>query len=99
MSKKLLFNDDEVDLLSTKFKILSEISRLKILRSLFNGELCVKEIMAETNLLQANVSKQLKILADNNIVICRPDGLQRYYRISDNTILNICKSVCRSGKK
>lgn len=96
MGKRKFFKDDEEILeLANKFKILSEYSRLKILRCLFGGELCVKEIMKATDLLQANVSKQLKILYTNKIVECRPDGLQRYYRIIDLTIIQICKGVCK----
>ncbi len=98
MTKSLLFEDDQIEFLSSKFKILSEPSRLKIIRALYNGELCVNEIINETGLLQANVSKQLKILADNDIVKCRPQGLQRFYSISDVTIIYICKTICRLNK-
>jgi len=97
MTKDLLFDDYELNLLSQKFKILSEPSRLKIIRALFNRELCVKEIIKETGLLQANVSKQLQILANNKIVQCRPKGLQRFYRVIDHTIIDICKSICKSN--
>jgi DNA-binding transcriptional ArsR family regulator len=94
--RKFIKSDKELLLLANKFKILSEYSRLKILRVLFGGEMCVKEIMAATDLMQANVSKQLKILYTNKIVECRPDGLQRYYRIIDDTIIQICKGICNN---
>jgi DNA-binding transcriptional ArsR family regulator len=88
------FTDEEIEHLAAKFKILSEPSRLKILRSLFSGEKCVSEIIEITGLLQANVSKQLKILQKNGIVDSRPQGLQRYYQLIDFTVLSICNVLC-----
>ena len=94
MTPELYFNDQEIKDLSRRFKILSEPSRLKILRALFAGEKCVTEIIEATGLLQANVSKQLKILTEHGILSCRPAGLQRYYSVSDPTILQICNTLC-----
>lgn len=88
--------DSEIEYVATRFKILSESSRLKILRSLFDGEKSVSEIIEQTGLLQANVSKQLRILMNNGIVSCRPEGLMRYYKIADFTIQQICHAVCGS---
>ncbi len=99
MKKKLLsLSDDDILKLTSLFKILSEPSRLKILRALFSGEKCVSDIIDNTGLLQANVSKQLRILQDSKVVSCRPSGLQRYYRIIDDNIFNICKMVCKKSK-
>lgn len=91
---KKTFSDEEIEHLASKFKILSEPSRLKILRSLFSGEKCVSEIIEITGLLQANVSKQLKILQKHGIVDSRAQGLQRYYQLIDFTVLSICNVLC-----
>lgn len=88
------FDDEEIEILAKKFKILSEPSRLKILRSLFNGEKCVSEIIEGTGLLQANVSKQLKILLSHGVLHCRPEGLQRFYSVTDPTLLKLCNLLC-----
>ncbi len=90
------FSNDELVQIAKRFKILSEPSRLKILHSLFGGEKSVTEIITLTNMLQANVSKQLKILQNNNIVSCRPEGLMRYYKLADYTVKKICNAVCGS---
>lgn len=97
-SKKipLMLTNEQILKLSTKFKILSEPSRLKILRSLFDGEKCVTEIINHTGLMQANVSKQLKLLENEGIVSCRPNGLLRFYKITDKTVINICSQMCNS---
>ena len=96
MDKRINFTDHELRDMADKFKSLSESSRLKILRALFTGEKCVTDIIEKTGLLQANVSKQLKILQKNNVVSCRPAGLQRFYKIVDNNILDLCNTVCKS---
>ncbi|MFC2130923.1 ArsR/SmtB family transcription factor [Bacteroidota bacterium] len=93
-----MFSNKELKKLASLFKILSEPSRLKILRSIFAGELCVSEIIKATGLLQANVSKQLKILLQSGIIKCKPVGLQRFYRVVDQDILLICKQICKSKK-
>lgn len=92
------FTDSDLKLMTEKFKMLSKHSRLKIIRALFDGEKNVTEIINETGLMQANVSKQLKLLQNAGIVKCRPDGLLRYYSISDPTIKNICAAICEKNK-
>lgn len=91
-----ILTDSELEQVAQRFKILSEVSRLKILRSLFDGEKSVSEIIEKTGLLQANVSKQLRILQNHGILSCRPDGLMRYYKLTDFTVQKICHAVCGS---
>lgn len=94
--KKFQFTDHELVKMAKRFKILSEPSRLKILRALYPGEKCVTDIIEATGLLQANVSKQIKILESDDIVQCRPQGLQRFYRIIDSSVAGVCAKVCAS---
>jgi DNA-binding transcriptional ArsR family regulator len=94
---KMEFTENDIANLAEKFKILSEPSRLKILRSLYNGERNVSSIIEVTGLLQANVSKQLKIMEKSEIVACRKAGLQRFYRVIDDKIFKICASICNSN--
>ncbi|MCO5250806.1 MAG: metalloregulator ArsR/SmtB family transcription factor [Candidatus Kapabacteria bacterium] len=89
--------DIEIEHLSKVFKALSEPSRLKILRCLFAGEKCVTDIINSTGLLQANVSKQLKVLQSCGFLDSRAQGLLRYYTIRDYTILKICHVMCANG--
>jgi DNA-binding transcriptional ArsR family regulator len=91
---KFIFSEDEVQLLTTKFRILSEESRIKILQILQNKEKSVNEIVEESGFLQANVSKQLKILTQGGIVSFRTDGKQHIYSIADDQVLRICKVIC-----
>jgi len=76
------------------FKVLSEVSRLQVLSCLRSGAKNVTEVMEETGLGQANVSKHLKILAQAGVVKRRPQGTSVYYEISDPLIFELCELVC-----
>ncbi|GAB4377561.1 MAG: metalloregulator ArsR/SmtB family transcription factor [Elainellaceae cyanobacterium] len=76
------------------FKVLSEVSRLQVLCSLKSGAKNVTEIMEETGLGQANVSKHLKILSQAGILARQPKGVTVYYSITDPLIFDLCELVC-----
>jgi DNA-binding transcriptional ArsR family regulator len=78
------------------FKVLSELSRLQVLCTLKSGSKNVSEIMDDTKLGQANVSKHLKILAQAGIVNRQPKGVSVYYEIADPSIFDLCEFVCQS---
>jgi len=91
-------NENNIKLITNKLKILSEESRLRILQVLQDGEKSVSEIVKETGYLQANVSKQLKILLDADIISRRTEGKHHYYSILDTKILKICQIICSQDK-
>ena len=76
------------------FKVLSEISRIQILCCLKKGPKNVTEIIAETGLGQANVSKHLKILTQAGIVKRDPQGVNVFYEIANPFLFQICDLVC-----
>jgi DNA-binding transcriptional ArsR family regulator len=78
------------------FKVLSELSRLQVLCALKGGAKNVTEIIEETGLGQANVSKHLKILTQAGIVKRQPQGVSVYYEITDPIIFDLCELVCQS---
>lgn len=77
------------------FKVLSELSRLQILCSLKEGAKNVTEIIEETGLGQANVSRHLKVLTQAGIVQRYPQGVAVYYEVSDPMIFQLCELVCQ----
>jgi len=89
-------SDAALQMIADRFKVLAEPMRLKILHTLWEGELTVGEIIAATNALQANVSKHLGILQQAGLVDRRRDGLNVYYRICDETVFALCEAVCAS---
>lgn len=76
------------------FKVLSEISRLKIVICLKSGAKNVSEIGTATGLGQANLSKHLKLLTQAGILARKPQGVSVYYEVSDPLTFELCELVC-----
>ena len=88
--------DDFLDLISEKFRMLADPSRLAILRCLMQGERSVGQVVEGTGRSQANVSKHLKMLTDSGLVGRRKSGLQVFYRIEDPLVERLCDLVCET---
>lgn len=80
--------------LADRFKALAEPNRLAILSALHDGELSVSELVMETELGQANVSKHLDTLYRYGFVDRRKDGLNVFYRLADKDVFRICDLMC-----
>lgn len=85
---------DVLDLVAERFKVLSEPARLRILSALREGEKTVSELMEDTELGQANVSKHLQVLHGNGFVERRKEGLYVHYRLSTDDVFRLCDIVC-----
>jgi ArsR family transcriptional regulator len=81
-------------LVGARFKALAEPARLEILNALRSGELTVGELVEETALGQANVSKHLQLLFGLGFVTRRKDGLFVYYGLADRTVFQLCDIMC-----
>lgn len=67
-------------------KVMGHPVRLQILDMLRRGETCVCHIERALNKRQAYISQQLMALRDAGLVDSRKDGLQVYYRLTDNQV-------------
>jgi len=63
-------------------KALKDPNRVKALKILQHGELCVCEIREALGIAQSSVSKHLGILDTAGLVERRKEGLWSYYRIA-----------------
>lgn len=80
-----------------RFKVLGHPSRLAILRALLaDGELSVSELVTRLDMGQANVSKQLKALADARFVSRRREGTAAFYSVTDPNLPAVCELICGS---
>lgn len=70
--------------LSDLFKIFGDTTRIKILYSLFESEMCVCAIAELLGMTQSAISHQLKTLKDANLVGNRREGKTIYYFLSDD---------------
>jgi len=76
------------------FGILSEVSRLKLLRALMGGSLTVTELVDSTGMKQGNVSKHLGVLLQARFVARDREGNFARYRLSDPRLPALCALMC-----
>lgn len=91
---KLPLTSDILQLIADRFKALAEPTRLEILTCLRNGERTVSELVEESGLGQANVSKHLQILHSQGFVARRKEGLFVYYALADKRVFDLCDVMC-----
>jgi DNA-binding transcriptional ArsR family regulator len=89
--------DHQLHHIAHLFKVLGETSRLKLLQVLMQrGELSVSQLVATTDLSQANASKQLKALLQAQLIAARKEGNYVFYRIQDPLVTQLCQLCCQS---
>jgi DNA-binding transcriptional ArsR family regulator len=77
------------------FDVISDSTRRDILALLLKRaasatpELSVSDLVAQTQLTQPTVSKQLKVLRDAGMVSVREDGQHRYYRLDTTPLAGL----------
>ncbi len=76
------------------FKALAHPTRILIIDALRDGERNVNELSGLLDLQGSNVSQQLAILRNNNLVETRKDGNNVYYSIKDSSVLKML-TICR----
>ena len=81
-------------LVAERFKALAEPARLQILSCLRTGETTVSELVEQTELGQANVSKHLQLLHTLGFVSRRKEGLFVYYALADKSVFQLCDVMC-----
>jgi ArsR family transcriptional regulator len=89
-------SEDVLDRIAYRFKLLGEPMRLRIIKTLRNGEQCVQDLVEATGAGQANVSKHLRMLSDEGVINRRKEGLYVYYSIADEGLIAICNQMCTS---
>ena len=82
--------DDEILYdLAELFKVFGDSTRIKILYSMFENELCVNDIARLLNLSQSSVSHQLRILKTSKLVKFRREGKSIFYSLDDEHVRSI----------
>ena len=72
--------------LADLFKVFSDTTRIKILYTLMNQELCVADIATATSSTQSAVSHQLRILKQARLVRFRREGRNVVYCLADDHV-------------
>ena len=87
-------SDQVFELAAEVFRVMSAPMRLKIISALCNGEKNVGQLLAEIRTTQPNMSQHLNTLYQAGVVGKRRDGVQIYYRIINDRVVNLCRAVC-----
>jgi len=69
------------------FKALSDETRLRILKLLEHGELCVCDLFSALDMVQPKVSFHLSVLKEAGLIKDRKEGRWVHYRINDSDLL------------
>ena len=93
---KMSLTPEALELIAGRFKVLAEPARLQILSCLRRRESTVSEIVDETGLGQANVSKHLQLLHSHGFVARRREGLYAHYTLADARVFKLCELMCDS---
>jgi DNA-binding transcriptional ArsR family regulator len=76
------------------FRAFAEPTRLAILQELKSGEKSVNTLVESLSLSQGNVSKQLKILHDANLLQRTKVRNTVNYRLGGKFVLEMCRLAC-----
>lgn len=79
--------------LTDVFKVFGDNTRIKILWTLFDSEICVADIAEKTNMSQSAISHQLRILKQARLIKARRDGKNTFYSLSDDHVKRIIEQV------
>ena len=83
-----------VELVASRFRVLGEPMRIRLLDRLYDGPASVSELQEALGASQQNVSKHLGILHAANMVARTKDGNRTVYEISDDSLFALCELVC-----
>lgn len=89
--RKKLPQQETLILLADFFKVFGDPTRIKILSSLAEQEMCVCDIAYLLNMTQSAISHQLRVLKQARLVKNRKEGKVVYYSLDDehvNQIIN-----------
>ena len=88
-SKRAPLVPPSADALAETFKVLGDVTRVRILDALSRAELCVSDIAAIVGLSESAVSHQLRVLRGSRLVRSRRDGRLVYYALDDHHIVRL----------
>jgi DNA-binding transcriptional ArsR family regulator len=84
-----LLSDTSIATLADTFKVLGDVTRVRILDALSRTELCVRDIAELLHLSESAVSHQLRLLRGARLVRPRRAGQQIFYTLDDQHIVRL----------
>ena len=87
-SYKPLHPDHAAEIAET-FKLLGDVTRVRILDALAHQELCVSDLASLVDLSESAVSHQLRLLRNMRLVRARRAGRMIFYALDDQHIMSL----------
>lgn len=91
--KNQLPDDETTSNLAEMFKVFGDNTRIRILWTLFEKELCVYDIAETLGMSQSAISHQLKTLKQARLIKSRRDGKNAFYSIDDDHVKRIIEQM------
>ena len=82
-----------LDSLTEVFKVFGDTTRIKILWTLFDHEVCVADISEKIGMSQSAISHQLRVLKQARLIKARRDGKNTFYSLTDEHVKRIIEQV------
>ena len=99
-ARQAMPDDDTLITLSDLFKVLGDMTRVKILSALLRNELCVCDLSEIIGMGQSAVSHQLRVLRASKIVKYRRDGKSIFYSVDDEHIQQLLEiALCHISEE
>lgn len=90
-----VLSDEALEMMAMRFRALADPNRLRLVILLMQREITVGDLAQRTGLDQPNISRHLAVLRRNGIVSRRSEGKRAYYRVSEPTVVDLCRVMCQ----
>lgn len=92
-ARRSVVSDDQLERAAAIFRAAGDISRLKLLHRLSDGEWCVTELADAAGVGLSTVSQQLRLLRAERIVARRRAGKHIFYSLADAHVSDLIHSA------
>lgn len=92
-ARQTTVSDDQLDRAAAIFRAAGDLSRLKLLYRLCDGEWCVTELADAAGVGLSTVSQQLRLLRAERIVARRRAGKHIFYSLADAHVSDLIQSA------
>ena len=92
-ARQTIVSDDQLDRAAAIFRAAGDLSRLKLLYRLCDGEWCVTELADAAGVGLSTVSQQLRLLRAERIVARRRAGKHIFYSLADKHVSDLIQSA------
>jgi DNA-binding transcriptional ArsR family regulator len=98
-SRRAPLSDEAFERAAAFFRAAGDVSRLRLLERLADGEWCVTELAEAAGVGLSTVSQQLRLLRAEHLVSRRRAGKHIYYALADAHVISILHSALEHAEE